>query len=894
VTSRLGPLGGWRLPLRIARRDALRHRGRSVLVLVMIALPVLAVTSADVLMQTSNVSGVESIDRRMGSAAALVTVDSYADSVEQGPDPDDGFGASEGDDILDAATAEEISGILGGARLLEMRKSEAPVRTGKGSVTASLTEVDLADPVTRGLFELRSGRWPQDAGEAVVNQALAAKGYTIGETLDRPGAGHVDPVIVGLAESTTTRGFPTAAGPVGAFGLEAEEYRGWLVDGGPVSWSTVLELNSIGVTVASRAVITDPPPVSEWPESVRSSAGSDDATIAVLVLIVVMALIEVVLLAGPAFAVGARKQQRSLALMSAAGGTPVQSRRVVIGSAIVLGGVAAVLGVGLGIGAARSLVPVVQDRSSSCLGPFEVPWLHLAGVAGFGMLSAFLAALVPAFLASRQDVVAVLAGRRGDRAPSLRSPLLGLVLLGAGIAGSVAGATGGGEIMIAASAIPAVLGMILLVAPVLAGLGRVGGRLPLVLRYAVRDAARHRTRTVPAVAAVAATVAGVVALGIGVTSDERENRETYTASLADGVGVVTAYGPDPSWDALRAAVASEAPDADVAVQAGIMDDAGVTGDESTYSYTQISSDGLDHLLDSSGSSLGANILVSDYRLPAGLIGVADGDVARAEEALRSGGMVAFTSPGVQVEGDEAHLVRETTDDMGEVLDSVSIDEPAEFVALERPWGGPAAIVSSKVAADLGAEPRTVALVIAADQLDQDQEEAIDEVLGGIDQSASLYVERGYRPDDETLIAQLILVGLGAVLMLGGTLTATFLALSDARPDLATLSAVGASPRSRRGVAAAYAVLVGFVGAVLGAAVGFIPGIAVTYPLTSVPGDYCVVESSGSCSATGVSAGPFLDVPWLMILGLVVALPLLTATVVGLFARSRLPLVARLD
>ena len=32
----------------------------------------------------------------------------------------------------------------------------------------------------------------------------------------------------------------------------------------------------------------------------------------------------------------------------------------------------------------------------------------------------------------------------------------------------------------------------------------------------------------------------------------------------------------------------------------------------------------------------------------------------------------------------------------------------------------------------------------------------------------------------------------AVLMLGGTLTATFLALSDARPDLATLSAVAGS------------------------------------------------------------------------------------------------------
>jgi len=124
----------------------------------------------------------------------------------------------------------------------------------------------------------------------------------------------------------------------------------------------------------------------------------------------------------------------------------------------------------------------------------------------------------------------------------------------------------------------------------------------------------------------------------------------------------------------------------------------------------------------------------------------------------------------------------------------------------------------------------------------------------------------------------ILFGLAGVLMLGGTLTATFLALSDARPDLATLSAVGASPRTRRAVAAAYAVSVGLVGAALGAAVGFVPGIAVSYPLTRAYAD---------------SPGPshYLVIPWLEIVGLVVLLPLVTAAVVGLVARSRLPLVA---
>jgi putative ABC transport system permease protein len=162
-------------------------------------------------------------------------------------------------------------------------------------------------------------------------------------------------------------------------------------------------------------------------------------------------------------------------------------------------------------------------------------------------------------------------------------------------------------------------------------------------------------------------------------------------------------------------------------------------------------------------------------------------------------------------------------------------------------------------------------------------------LRGIDESAYLYVERGYQQENETLILLGILFGLGAVLMLGGTLTATFLALSDARPDLATLSAVGAAPRTRRAVAAAYALVVGFVGAVLGAAVGFIPGVAISYPLTSG------LVSVGDLDADGRQLPThFLDVPWTFVLGLVVVLPLVTALIVGLTARSRLPMVARLD
>jgi putative ABC transport system permease protein len=872
------PLSSWRLPLRLARRDALRHRGRSVLVLVMIALPVLAVTAADVLIQTQDVSGRESLDRRIGTSQALVIVTDGVTSVEQPPDPDDCCLLADGDGTTPAPSADQVSSLLGGARLLEQRHGDVEFRTDKGVGLADATEVDLRNGLTRGLFDLSSGRWPKAIGEVVVNQALLDKGYRVGDRLEltadgAPGA----PRIVGVAESTTARTFPVAAGPIGTLGIDPQGSTQWLVDGGPISWSTVRQLNAIGANVTSRAVIQDPPPLSEWPPDVRPTGANTN--IAVLGLIAVMALIEVVLLAGPAFAVTARRQQRSLALMAATGGTPRQSRRVIVAGAFVLGSVAALAAVVLGIGAARLFEPLLQTRSDTWFGPFDVPWRHLFGIAGFGLLSAFLAAVVPAYLASRQDVVAVLAGRRGDKAPSLRSPLLGLVLLGVGIAGSVAGAKGvsvmnTGEFLIAFSAIPAVLGMILLVPVVLAGVAKLSARLPLVVRYAVRDANRHRTRTVPAVAAVAATVAGVVALGIGLSSDEAENRATYTPSLAAGVGIVQAFGSEPAWPALRAVVERQLPKATVTEQQGLSD---------LDSITELRGAGQS-ILSSSSPAVGSTVMVSDNRLPVGLIGISSTDAARAEQMLRRGGVVAFTSSGAREGTTEVRVTHHTYDpSTGEGTGGSRTTAPAVLVHVPATWMGPQLVLAPAVAEQLGATPRTVALAVTGVEVSEQQEQDIDEALTAVGGDVGLYVERGYQPPDSAVIAQTVLIVMGAVLMLGGTLTATFLALSDARPDLATLSAVGASPRTRRGVAAAYAAAVGGVGAVLGAAVGFIPGIAVTWPLTS---------SQGFDGQT--PTGPYLDIPWELVIALVVVLPAVTALVVGLCARSRLPMAARLD
>ena len=117
----------------------------------------------------------------------------------------------------------------------------------------------------------------------------------------------------------------------------------WLVGGAPVTWDQVRAVNEIGAVVLSRHVIEHPPSAAELPAQVPVRRPADRSQVyAVLVLIGVMALLEVVLLAGPAFAVGARRQSRTLALIAANGGGPAQARRVVLASALVLGSVGAV------------------------------------------------------------------------------------------------------------------------------------------------------------------------------------------------------------------------------------------------------------------------------------------------------------------------------------------------------------------------------------------------------------------------------------------------------------------------------------------------------------------------------------------------------------------------
>jgi putative ABC transport system permease protein len=891
---------GWRPALRIARREALRARGRSILVIVMIGLPVLAIVALDTLGRTSDVSVREGLPRQVGAADAVVRYQGDTTAMVQNPTLTS-FGSEPDAPQVARPTAATIRSVLGPrGRLVDFTQGQAVVRTKVGVAQPEAVEVDLRDPLAKGLFALTAGRLPRTTAEVVVTSRLASRGFPVGSelTLQTGGAKRV----VGLVESSTLRDANAVVGLPGSIDLNANAgvVQGWLVTKpGGVDWHTVQQLNGHALLVLSRSVVEHPPPASAVSGQVFDSGGGmGSAEITVLALVVAMALLEVVLLAGPAFAVGARRQQRSLALIAATGGEPPDIRRVVLASGLVLGAVAAVVGSVGGVVIAWLARPGVQQFSTERLGPFELSVRDIAAIALCGFASAVLASLAPALLAAQHDVVAVLAGRRGETRTRLRSPILGGVLLGLGIVGAFYGARKpSGEIDITASAIAAVLGMVLLIPVVVAQLGRVARPLPLPARFAVRDAARHRSRTAPAVAAVAATVAGVVALGIGGMSDAAQNRATYTPRAPIGAAVVTDGSPQPpDWSAIESVVRRQLPASHITRMLGVANAVSFplpagTSPPDGLDVQAILRGGADQNGQSYASNFGTGVLVGTRTFQSMGIHLSKSDRARATQALSSGKVVVFANQAVAARVKSVQLLRQRTSTAG---NNTTIDTVAKWkvpaVGITAPGTAqPAqAVVSEAALRRTGLTATTTALLVDGVHISTADNDALSEALTGIDLNSYVWVERGFH-DNSTAVILLLLGCVGGALVLGGTLTATFLALSDARPDFATMGAVGAAPATRRTVAASYAATIGIVGATLGALVGFIPGIAVTYPLTSAS------WAKGSIDTAGAPiADHFIDVPWLMIVGLVVALPVLTAAIVGLATRARLPMVSRLS
>ncbi|WP_327680461.1 ABC transporter permease [Kitasatospora sp. NBC_00458] len=956
-------LSAWRVALRIARRDALRAKGRSALVVAMVALPVLGVAGADVVFRSAELDPGEKVVRTMGQSAAELNMLERGSLVLQPPDPEADFHIESPDDdrkpgeqphytpeqrrSLDTEPAELAKQLLPpGATLVPVRQGPyTATSTREGLTNVRTVEADLADPVWRGRIELVEGRAPSaDHEVAVTRDFLDRAGLRLGDQTSPRGLEATPFTITGVAEypedlrSSTVIGRPGALVAPLAKLPGADQFRGrgassdgdsrWLVKlpaGTVIDWPKVLELNKYGFTVSSRAVLLDPPARADVPfYAYQDSRGGgstpffDKTSVVILATVAGMALLEIVLLAGPAFAVGARRSRRQLGLLAAGGGDRANVRAVVLGGGVVLGLTGAAVGLVTGIGLVALLRGYAEGYAGTRFGHFDLQPLDLAGILLIGLVTGLLAAVVPAVQASRQDVVAALTGRDSLKPPSRKLALLGLAMLGSGSALALFGATGGfgsRSMAVLGGSVVAELGMVALT-PYLVGLfGRIGRWLPLGPRLALRDSVRHRGRTAPAVAAVMAAVAGSVAVGVYVASSDEQHRREYTASgPANAVIVASGWGASSDGSMLpkmRGAVQDSIPAlgkrADVGrvnYKGDCMARGGTCGHVAVVLPEELRcpvwgrrsvmiAGETERLLRedprcrqetiSHGSVFGA-VQAGDAELLHNLYGSTD---PAGAQALAAGKAVVFDQRFIKdgkvtlelTEPDDPN--QPPTPDTEPVVHPVTVE--AVHVAAPVEAGGDV-VLGSGTAARLGLTTSDAGSVwLPADAPTEGAEQKARAALAKLSDGTDLEVERGYRSDGD--LVTLGLTGFAGLVALGAAGIATGLAAADSQRDLTTLAAVGAAPRIRRTLSGFQCGVIAAMGALLGAAAGIVPAVAlrkVEAASMSYPGMSLQEEA-----AKGV-----VVFPWLNVTGTVVLLPLLAVVLAALLTRSRISLLRR--
>ncbi|GAA5156561.1 hypothetical protein GCM10023340_44760 [Nocardioides marinquilinus] len=852
----------WRPALRMAWRDLLAHRVRTAVVVVLVALPVAVAVVAATVAVTTDYRSANGLYVDHGAADAQVDVTPYAQvrsRLVDGGRYTDTRPARGADEVRDPLDVDVAALLPEGSRVTPIGYTQVRLATG-GTATGRV--LDLADPLTRGLDEIASGRAPEAPDEAAVSPTVARAFDLVDGDRLRDGA------TLALADGELrVTGLLTPAPGEGEWGglrvvvppgsvtladrLPGDDVASYLVDlpEMDVAAGQALrrDLAAAGVGSWVRAAAEDP---AAWGLSSPARPAGDPVAVAVGALVIGVGLVEVLVLVGAAFAVGARRQGRTLGLLVAAGGTTADVRRTVLAQGVWIGLAAALLGVAGGAGVLvlgrRRLGALVDQR----LIEYSVPVVGVVAIALLGALSAVLAAAVPAWGVGRLTARQALDGHVavGPRAAAHRWRGAGLWLVALGLVGllacgfRIASAYAPSRDQVG-SAVPVLLGALsalallagtTLVLPwVVTEAGRAGGRGRLPWRLAVRDAARHRGRTTAAVLAIGVVTTGAVFAGFGLqaqaatpTSQEQspvpaEAAELYTTPAPGGLTGETAGRIE------RTA-------AEVGLDARVV----------TWSEARA---GRRPLNDRTGQRV--RVVDETYL-----------DAVGADDATRTAladGSVVVTAPRLVRDGEVVLRVgRGRSADRREV--------PAVVARTTTSGGFEPVWLSRETAEGLGYDvrPASTAWLVANRPLTQADSDALR--LYGID----AYVDAPYVQDNTRYVLPVVGGTLALIALVVGLVVA--LAAADGRDDSATLTAVGAPPGLRRAVGAGHALFVG----VLGAGVGL------------------VVGGAGGASLLQVVGSPGTPVPWAGLGALLLGVPLLCAAAGWLVVPTRLTLTRR--
>ncbi len=766
--------------------------------------------------------------------------------------------------------------------------------------------VALSDPIAAPLAPLVSGHLPSGPGEAVITPYVARQtGAHVGGVL-RTATPNRSFRVVGIATSPSKRrdaqawtapsAVPSPAGTTPNVDYLAVTRR-------PVIWAAVRRLNAAGFVVQSRYVDEHPPP----PSAVHfqgGPTGTTRAVDAVIALVAGLGLLEIVLLAGPAFAVMGRRLERTLALLAAAGGTRAALRAAVLANAVLLGALAGLGSVVVATVAVRVAEPLLGLLTTDRPGPLGVRPSQLALIAAVGVVTALAAAWMPARTAGRTDVVAALAARRPRDRARLHVPIIAVAVAGLGVAVALLGATDHRNTgLILAGVALMELGLVVATPTLLVLVTGVAGRLPLAPRLALRDAGRNRSSAAPATAAVMAAVIGCVAALIAVNSHAAAGAASYRPSLPYGdVLVQTARTSPVGLAGVANALRNTLPASSVVLvetpgRCTIRADGSASGPGCGLQVIPHVPAGQARTTRDTATLLGTAIVAGPHALPA-LTGEPAAALTEPAAALAAGKALVVDNWALHAGRAGLDLVTQT----GNQARTRTVTVPAAL--LSSPFAPAEVILPPPLAQRLGIGATPPGVLAATTRLPTStNQQALLAALVKVDLAHPgllqpppqvFTVESGYH--QKGLAAMLALILLAALVAIAAAAIATGLANADRTDDLRTLDAVGANPRTRRMLSASRAAVVAGLGALLGTIAGFVPAVAYIIgtnasasPQTIINGDVNPGTHVGVVNQLTPSSQLHLVVPWGLLAIVIVGLPLVAALLAGTLSRARLPI-----
>ena len=693
---------------------------------------------------------------------------------------------------------------FGGVDVIASRRLQTPGTTERLEIRSQ----DPAGSLSTGMLAVRDGRYPVNADEvAMTDGAAQLLGVSIGDTvaLERQQA-----TVVGQVENPDD--------------LD-EEF--------------VLAAPSANITPDAYVILIradedrvhnfrSDAAVSSWSIEQRGHSEKDLAAIGVLITSTV-AMLLVTLVAAAAFVVIAQRRQRQLGLLAAAGATEHDIRLVMVADGAGVGVIAAIAGSLLAFAAWTVTVPAIERAAGRRIDLLDIPWWVVGAGAALAVAAATVAAWWPARTIAQLPIMSALSGRPPRPRRARRSAAAAVILLAAGIVALTFAANPsqdtGNVVLALGGVIATTFGLVLIAPPAVRLVSRIGKHAPLSPRIALRDLGRFQSRSGAAVAAISLALAIAVTVIVIASANQQS---TADGNLSDHQILVHPGdpGPDtPLYVPILAPTEHAALDATVRAWAATLPDATVVPLDVAVDATR--TEGID----------------GRDQHPTVILGV-----PVDEDTIRDSGLMYVATPALldYLRLDPTTIGEDTialTSQPGDIYLTGNIsDGPYRFQpvpAVERIQPSPYSSVPHALITEHGVDSGGWTAAPGGWLIESSRPITDAQLTTAQDMAAASGVtveRRDPQTGLSTLRSAATVGGIAAALAILAMTVGLIRAQTTG--DVRTLTAVGASSRTRRGITAATAGILAILGVIIGTTIAYAAIIAGYTPdtdrLTNVP------------------------------------------------------------